>query len=84
MSQYRLIIYLDLKIPAAGPGDNNCLAVGDLPVLEADLLPEVARHLVLSLHRLRAHSRTSRDFVTLSSAIYQVNPLPLAINIVNL
>ena len=46
--------------------------MGDLPLLEVDLLPQVPRHLVLPIHRLLADSRASSYFATLSSAFNQV------------
>ena len=46
--------------------------MGNLPLLEVDLLPQVPRHLVLPVHRLLADSRASSYFATLSSAFNQV------------
>ena len=55
-----------------GPGNHHRLTVGNLPVLEVDLLPQVPRHLVLPIHRLLADIRASSYIATLSSAFNQV------------
>ena len=67
-----VVEYLPYSISYTGLGNHHRLPVGDLPLLAPHLLVEVARHLVLALHRLLTDSRTSRYIAALSSSLHQV------------